>query len=1142
MKKIMDGNEACSYVSYNFTEVAGIYPITPASPMAEVTDKWSSEGKLNYFGTPVKVVEMESEAGAAGMVHGSLQAGCLTTTYTASQGLLLMIPNMYKIAGELLPCVINVAARSLATHALSIFGDHQDIYATRSTGFAMLASSSVQQVMDLTGVAHLSAIKGRVPFINFFDGFRTSHELQKVEVIDTDKLKNLIDERALNEFRERALGSDNPVIKGTAQNEDIYFQATEVRNEYYNKLPDIVSKYMEEINKITGKDYQPFNYYGSKTANKVIVAMGSVCETIKETIDYLIEEKNENVGLLEVHLYRPFSSKYFLKALPKSVKKIAVLDRTKEAGSVGEPLYLDVVKTIKEIDAKVSVYGGRYGLSSKNTTPAMIKGLYDFLDTREVHNNFTLGIVDDVTNLSVKYDKTFRIPSNNIEFLIYGFGSDGMVSASKDIMKITGTYTNAYVQGYFQYDSKKSGGVTISNLRFGKRPIRSTYYVEKASLIVCTKDSYLKRLKMLEKIKNKGVFVLNTTKTPDEVLASMSVHDKKILQDRNIKMFIINATKMAEDAGIPGKISAIMESLIFKLGKIIDFNFALGKIKENLAVKFANKGGDLVTKNIKAIEASLDGLVPVKVPYVDYVESFDKQKSFFETIDSMEGDSLPVSSFIKRPDGSFEAGTSKLDKRDSSDMAPSYNSNNCISCNLCSLVCPHGVIRPFLLNEKEQIDAPESVNRNLIPASIKDKDYKFTVGVSLPDCTGCSLCSEVCPGKKGAKALVMKMKDALLEDKKDEEYQYLFNEVSEKKDVMPTNTVKGSQFKKPMFEFPGACAGCGETPYLKLLTQLFGDKLIISNATGCSSIYGASTPSMPYSVPWANSLFEDNAEFGFGMRIADMAMKNRIVSLIKNNIKDVKKSELDIYKAYAKDINDNTAKDLLEVVDNSKITDLVKLKRFISPKSIWLVGGDGWAYDIGYNGIDHVLANKENINILVLDTEVYSNTGGQSSKSTRTGAVAKFASSGKETAKKDLAKMALTYDHVYVGTISLGANPNQAIKVLKEADEYNGPSIVIAYAPCIAQGIIKGMKNSINEEKGATESGYFPLFHYNPASLEFKMDSKADFSKYEEFILGEDRYRSLKNLNKNAKELLDKNKKNAMKRYQYYEKLSKNEE
>ena len=1142
MKKIMDGNEACSYVSYNFTEVAGIYPITPASPMAEITDKWSSEGKLNYFGTPVKVVEMESEAGAAGMVHGSLEAGCLTTTYTASQGLLLMIPNMYKIAGEMLPCVINVAARSLATHALSIFGDHQDIYATRATGFAMLASSSVQQVMDLTGVAHLAAIKGRVPFLNFFDGFRTSHELQKIDVIDTDKLKRLIDEKALNEFRDRALNPDKPFIKGTAQNEDIYFQATEVRNEYYNKIPDIVCKYMEEVNKITGGNYQPFNYYGSKTATKVIVAMGSVCETIKETIDYLIEEKNENVGLLEVHLYRPFSTKYFLRALPKSVKKIAVLDRTKEPGSTGEPLYLDVVKTIKEIDAKVLVVGGRYGLSSKNTTPAMIKGLYDFLDTREVHNNFTLGINDDVTKLSVKYDKNFRIPSNNIEFLIYGFGSDGMVSASKDIMKITGTYTNAYVQGYFQYDSKKSGGVTISNLRFGKKPIKSTYYVEKASLIVCTKDSYLKRMKMLEKIKNKGVFVLNTTKSPDEVLASMSAHDKKILRDRSVKMFIINATKKAEDAGIAGKISAIMEALIFKLGKIVDFNFALGKIKENLAVKFSNKGGDLVTKNIKAIDASLDGLVPVKIPNVDYVEEFAKKKSFFEMIDSMEGDNLPVSSFIKIPDGTFEAGTSKYDKRDSSDMAPCYNAENCISCNLCSLVCPHAVIRPFLLNEKEQIDAPDSVSRNLIPANIKDKDYKFTVGVSLPDCTGCSLCSEICPGKKGAKAIVMKMKDALLADKKDEEYKYLFNEVSEKKDVMPTNTVKGSQFKKPRLEFPGACAGCGETPYLKLLTQLFGEKLVIANATGCSSIYGASTPSMPYSIPWANSLFEDNAEFGFGMKVADSAIKNRIVSLIKNNIKDVKKSEIDIYKGYADDINDDTAKALLEVIDETKIEGLVKLKSFVAPKSIWLVGGDGWAYDIGYNGIDHVLANKENVNILVLDTEVYSNTGGQSSKSTRTGAVAKFAAAGKQTAKKDLTKMALTYEHVYVGTISLGANPNQAIKVLKEAEAYNGPSIVVAYAPCIAQGIIKGMKNSINEEKIATEVGYFPLFHYNPASLEFKMDSKADFSKYEEFILGEDRYRSLKKLNRNAKELLDKNRENAIKRYKYYESLANREE
>lgn len=1142
MKKIMDGNEACSYVSYNFTEVAGIYPITPASPMAELTDKWSNEGKLNYFGTPVKVVEMESEAGAAGMVHGSLQAGCLTTTYTASQGLLLMIPNMYKIAGELLPCVINVAARSLATHALSIFGDHQDIYAVRSTGFAMLASSSVQQVMDLTGVSYLSAIKGRVPFVNFFDGFRTSHELQKVEVIDTDKLKRLIDEKSLNDFRNRALNLDNPVIRGTAQNEDIYFQATEVRNKYYDQLPEIVNGYMEEVNKITGGNYQLFNYYGSKVATKVIVAMGSVCETIRETVDYLVNVKKENVGLLEVHLYRPFSTKYFLKALPKSVKKIVVLDRTKEPGSSGEPLYLDVVKTIKETDAKVSVFGGRYGLSSKNTTPAMIKGLFDYMDTREMHNNFTLGIEDDVTRLSVPYDKKFMLPNENIEFLIYGFGSDGMVSASKDLMKITGTYTNAYVQGYFQYDSKKSGGVTISNLRFGKKPISSTYYVEKASLIVCTKDSYLKKLRMLEKIKNKGTFVLNTTKSPDEVLVSMSTHDKKLLRERNVKMFIVNADKIAEENGLKGKISAIMETLIFKLGKIVDFDFAVNKIKENLAVKFSNKGGDLVNKNIKAIEGSLQSLVPVKIPDVDYVEQYNKKKSFFEVIDSMEGDGLPVSSFVKMPDGTYEAGTSSFDKRDISDTAPCYLSENCISCNLCSLVCPHAVIRPFLLNEKEQIDAPESVSRNLIPANIKDQDYKFTIGVSLPDCTGCGLCSEVCPGKKGAKAIIMKAKNELLEDKKDEEYKYLFNEVSEKKNVMPTNTVKGSQFVKPKFEFPGACAGCGETSYLKLITQLFGDRMVVANATGCSSIYGASMPSMPYSIPWANSLFEDNAEFGFGMKIADTTIKNRIVTLIKNNLHLVKKSEIDIYNDYANNINEENARKLLEVVDTTRIPELLSLKKFILPRSVWLIGGDGWAYDIGYNGIDHVLANKENVNILVLDTEVYSNTGGQSSKSTRLGAVAKFASNGKQTAKKDLAKIALTYSHVYVGTISLGANPNQAIKVLKEAEAYNGPSIVIAYAPCIAQGIIKGMKNSIAEEKNATESGYFPLFHYNPETLEFKMDSKADFSKYEEFITGEDRYRSLTNLARNHKELLGKNRENAESRYNYYKSLEKIDE
>ena len=1140
MKKIMDGNEACSYSAYNFTEVAGIYPITPASPMAEYTDRWAKEGKKNYFDTPVKVVEMESESGAAGMVHGSLQAGCLTSTYTASQGLLLMIPNMYKIAGELLPCVINVAARSLATHALSIFGDHQDIYATRATGFAILSSSSVQDAMDLTNVSYLSTIKGKVPFINFFDGFRTSHELQKVDVIDTDKVKELIDKKALSEFRNRALNPNHPVTRGTNQNEDIYFQATEVRNEYYDKLPDIVNKYMEEINKITGRNYAPFNYYGSKNATKVIVAMGSVCETIKETIDYLVEEKNQNVGLMEVHLYRPFSTKYFLKKLPKSVKKIAVLDRTKEAGSSGEPLYLDVLKVLTEAESKVKVIGGRYGLSSKNTTPAMIKGVFDFLDSREIHSNFTVGIEDDVTNLSINYDKDFKLPTSNVEFLVYGYGSDGMVSASKDLMKITGANTRAYVQGYFQYDSKKSGGYTVCHLRFSKKPIRSTYYVEKSSLIVCTKESYLQKIRMLDKIKSRGIFLLNTSKTADEVLASMSVHDKKILQSRNVNFYIIDASRIAEEAGLPGKISTIMETLIFKLGHVIDFNFAKNVIKESISIRFKNKSGNIVEKNIKVIEECINKLEKVKIPDVDYDDEIEKRKTTFEIINSLEGNNLPVSAFLTMPDGTFAKATTKLEKNNISDVLPCYDSEKCISCNLCSLVCPHAVIRPFLLDENEVMDAPKSVQDRLIDANIKDKNLKFTIGVSEEHCTGCGLCSLICPGKRGEKALSMKMRSELNISEYEEITKYLFEEVKEHNDVFPTNTVKGSQFRTPKFEFSGACAGCGETPYLKLLTQLFGDRLMIANATGCSSIYGASAPNSPYSVPWANSLFEDNAEFGYGMKIADTVMKNRITSLIKNNMKDIKKSEQQIYKDYCNNINTETATNLLSIIDNTKIEELLNLKDFIMPQSIWMVGGDGWAYDIGYNGIDHVLANNENVNILVLDTEVYSNTGGQASKSTRVGAVAKFESDGKNTSKKDLLKIALTYDHVYVASISLGANPNQAVKVLKEAEAYNGPSIIVAYSPCIAQGILKGMKNSIEEEKNATSSGYFPIFHYNPETKEFKVDSKADFDKYYEFISGEDRYRSLKKINKNYKDLLERNKKNAEERYKYYKSLENN--
>ncbi len=1137
MKKIMDGNEACSHVAYQFTEVAGIYPITPASPMAEITDFWAKEGRLNYFNTPVKVVEMESEAGAAGLVHGSLLAGCLTSTYTASQGLLLMIPNMYKIAGELLPCVIHVAARSLATHALSIFGDHQDIYATRQTGFAILASSSVQDVMDLTAVAHLSTIKGRVPFINFNDGFRTSHELQKIDVLDLEKVQKLIDKEALKDFRKRALTPENPIIKGTSQNEDIYFQITEARNEYYQKLPDIVDFYMQEINKITGKEYKPFNYYGSVTATKIIVAMGSVNETIKETIAYLTK-KGEQVGLIEVHLYRPFSSKYFLKALPKTVKKIAVLDRTKEAGSTGEPLYLDVVQTIKQVNDKIKIFGGRYGLSGKNTTPAMIKGLFDFLDSKGCHHNFTLGIEDDITKLSVPYDKKFILPTANTSFMVYGYGSDGMVSASKDLMKITGTYSKAYVQGYFQYDSKKSGGITISHLRFGKSPIKSTYYIEKASLIVCTKESYLQKMHILDHIDNNGIFLLNTAKDKDEILKYMSSYDKNIMKRKNIKFYIIDASLIARNNGLGGKISAIMETLIFKLGHIIDFDFAISKIKENIIARFSNKGGDLQTKNIKAIDYALNNITQVKIPNVDYIPEKPKKESTFEIISKLEGSTLPVSSFLKEIDGSTEIATSRLEKRNISDICPYFNSQYCIQCGLCSLVCPHAVIRPFLLNEDEVLDAPESLKAKLLDAKIKDQNLKYTIGISIEDCTGCGLCSNICPGKKDHTALTMIEKQNEEEIKK--ETEYLFNEVTQK-EVLPRNTIKGSQLIKPKFEFHGACAGCGETAYLKLLTQLFGEKLVIANATGCSSIYGASSPSMPYSIPWANSLFEDNAEFGYGMKIADLTMKSRIVTLIKEKIKEVKKSEQKIYNAYTEKITEETAEDLYNIIDKTKIEALKELKSFIKPKSIWMVGGDGWAYDIGYNGIDHVLANKENVNILILDTEVYSNTGGQSSKSTRRGAVAKFASNGKETAKKDLAKIALTYPHVYVATISLGANPIQTIKVLTEAEKYDGPSIIIAYAPCIAQGIIKGMSNSIEEEKEATNSGYFPLFHYNPETKKFSLDSKADFSKYSDFVGGEDRYRTLKMINKNYKKILEENKENAINRFKYYEKLSLNE-
>ena len=1134
MYKIMDGNEACSYVSYNFTEVAGIYPITPASPMAEIVDKDSSKGKLNFFNAPVKVVEMQSEAGAAGMVHGSLLMGALTTTYTASQGLLLMIPNMYKIAGEQLPLVINVASRSLATHALSIMGDHQDIYATRATGFAILVNSSVQDIMDLTSVAHLSAIKGKVPFINSFDGFRTSHELDKIEVIDLEKVKKLLDYDAIEDFRKRALSLDEPHTFGSSQMDDVYFQNTEARNEYYDKLPDIVNDYMKEINKITGKEYRPFNYYGKKDAKHVIVAMGSVCETIKETIDHL----EGDYGLIEVHLYRPFSSKYFLDVLPETVTDIAVLDRTKEFGA-NAPLYLDVNAIIKENNLDVSVYGGRYGLSSKDTTPSDIKSVYDFLEGDNKYNGFTISIVDDVTNLSLPKND-FVIANKNYEMTVIGYGSDGMVSASKDIMKITGTGSKAFVQGYFEYDSKKSGGVTKAHLRFGSSPIRSTYYVTNPNTVVLSKESYLGKYDILSGIKEDGTFILNTTSSSSEVLDLLSNKEKNILKNRNIDFYIIDANSIANEVGLNNKISSIMEVCIFKICKIIDFEYAKEEIKKSLTQKFANKGGNVLEKNLVAIAKVVDRIEKVSLPDELFLEEEEKELSMLEMVNLRKGNELPVSSFKKMANGVCEPATTSNEKRFSSPIAPICNKENCIMCNMCSFVCPHSVIRPYLLDEMEYENAPDVVKEACLDMKIKDQNYKFVISASIADCTGCGLCEKICPGKKGEKAIRMKTIDELKKKGMVEQNDYLVNNVSEK-NMMNRFTIKGSQFIEPKFKFPGACAGCGETPYLKLMSQLFGDSLVVANATGCSSIYSASFPSIAYSSPWANSLFEDNAEFGMGMYIADITIKNRIRNIIKEKLKDATDDEIEIYENYCADLNKETGETLYNYVVDNNIPDLIELKNFIKQKTFFIVGGDGWAYDIGFSGIDHVLASNSNVNILVLDTEVYSNTGGQSSKSTQMGGIAKFASSGKKVNKKDLTKIALTYKNAYVATVSLGANMNQTIKVFNEAVKYNGPSIIIAYAPCIAHGIIKGMSNSIEEEKLATESGYFPLFRYNPETNKFTVDSKADFDKYYEFIGGEDRYRTLKQINPELyKDLLEENMENAKERYDYYKNLEEN--
>lgn len=1130
----VDGNEACSNTAYMFSEVAGIYPITPASPMAEHIDEWSANGRKNLFDDEVKVMEMQSEAGAAGMVHGSLQGGCLTTTFTASQGLLLMIPNMYKIAGELLPGVIHVAARSIATHALSIFGDHQDIYATRMTGFAMLASSSVQQASDLAGIAHLSAIKGSVPFLHFFDGFRTSHEIDKIETLEQDEWAKLVDWEKIDDFRNKALNPQAPVTKGTAQNDDIYFQATEIRNSYYDKIPDIVNEYMKSVNKLTGRNYKPFVYYGDPKAESIIVAMGSVCETIKSTIDYL-NQHGKKYGMIEVHLYRPFSRQYLLEVLPKTVQRIAVLDRTKEPGSSGEPLYLDVVNVISKENPGIEIIGGRYGLSSKDVNPADMKAVYDFLESVNHFNGFTVGIEDDVTKRSIPVDQSFQIDRFDEELVIYGYGSDGMVSASKTLMKLIGDNTDSYVQGYFQYDSKKSGGVTRSHLRFNQTEIHAPYYVMHPNLVVVSKEKYLKEFDVITRIKPHGKFLLNTGLPTEEVFKHLSAKEKNYLRENEIEFYIIDAHALARKVGLNNKISTIMEMAILKINPMMEYNRAKQQIKSYIKDRYFKKGKDILDANYQALDEMEHYLRRIEYDLKEHKEEPEKtSENIVQTINQLRGNDIPVSAFLETPDGRFEAGTSALEKRCASDFVPTWLPSNCIQCHQCSLVCPHGVIRPFLLSEEELEHAPKQIKDRANIAIGKDMDgLKHMISISIEDCTGCGLCVGICPGKAGNKALSMGTLEEALDRKENETFQYLL-EHTEPKNKVPIKTVKGSQLVQPKFAFSGACAGCGETPYLKLLTQLFGDRMIIANATGCSSIYGASVPSMPYTVPWANSLFEDNAEFGYGILTATNTIRNRIKKIMEQYPEDP------LLTQWLENPEDpERTKMVYEQLDDKKYPALRSLKAYIQPRSIWTIGGDGWAYDIGYGGLDHVLASNDNANILVLDSQVYSNTGGQSSKASEVGSIAAFTSSGKKNSKKDLARIAMSYPNCYVAQINLGANPAQAIKAMLEAEAHQGPSIILAYSPCISHGIKGGMTNSIEEEKKATLCGYWPLFRYVPAESQFYLDSKTpNFDLYKDFLENETRYAMLKIINpEKAEELLKQNKEEAITRFQYYQNL-----
>ncbi len=1160
-----DGNYAASHVAYMFSEVAAIYPITPSSNMAENVDEWAAHGRKNIFGEPVTVVEMQSEAGAAGAVHGSLQGGALTSTYTASQGLLLMIPNMYKIAGELLPGVFHVSARSLAAQALSIFGDHSDVMSARQTGFAFLASGSVQEAMDLAGVAHLTAIKSRVPFVHFFDGFRTSHEIQKIEALQEDDLKPLLDMEALQAFRDGALSPNHPVTRGLAQNPDIYFQAREAANKFYDAVPDMVADYMAEITKITGREYKPFMYYGAADAENVIIAIGSVTETIREVVDHL-NAKGEKVGVLVVHLYRPFSAKHFMQAMPESVKRIAVLDRTKEPGANGEPLYLDVKDLYYGKPNAPVIVGGRYGLSSKDTTPAMIISVFNNLKMAEPKNRFTLGIVDDVTFTSLPLLPEVSLATDGrFEAKFYGLGSDGTVGANKNSIKIIGDTTDKYCQAYFAYDSKKSGGFTASHLRFGDKKIMSPYLVNTPDFVACHVPAYLGKYDMLKGLKKGGTFLLNAIWDKDEVKNHLPDAVKKYLAENNISLYIINATKLAEEIGLGNRTNTIMQAAFFKIANVIPYDLAEEQMKKMIKKSFGNKGEEIVKMNYAAVEAGSDVIkveVPAEWANIEVKKEKDQSGKLPEfvrdvvvPINNLAGDDLPVSAFAGREDGTFPSGTAQYEKRGIAVNVPEWISDNCIQCNQCAYVCPHAAIRPFLLDEKEQAAAPEGT----VTIKANGKGYDglgFRIQVSTLDCTGCGNCADVCPSKE--KALVMK--PLASQEVEIPRWDYMAAKVSIKEITPREMNVKASQFAQPLFEFSGACAGCGETPYIKTITQLYGESMMVANATGCSSIYGGSAPSTPYcaaksgkGVAWANSLFEDNAEFGLGMALSAQKLQARIERLATENaasFNDETKAALTEWiEAKHSTVKSAAASNklvaALEKENAPVVKEILAIKDWMPKRSNWIFGGDGWAYDIGYGGLDHVLASGENVNILVLDTEVYSNTGGQSSKSTPVGAVAKFAASGKKIRKKDLGMMAMSYGYVYVAQVSMGANNAQYFKALKEAEAYNGPSLIIAYAPCINHGLRAGMGGSQNEMKKAVESGYWHLYRFNP-ELEnegknpFTLDSKEpNWELFQKFLMGEVRYTSLmKSFPEAAEELFKAAETNAKWRYASYKRLA----